>query len=71
MKRKIDWNDKDQVREYRKQYYNENKEKIRKSQYKWNETHTENLNEANKRWRKKNPDYWRKYRASKKAESNE
>lgn len=48
-------------REYHKAYYQANKEKIKARSKARREAHKEELSAYGKEWRKKNPDYYKRY----------
>lgn len=58
---KIDWNDKEAVREYRKKYRQEHKEDISKYNAEWRKKNPDYNSAYQNEWRKNNPDYHSKY----------
>lgn len=50
---------------------NVRKSKWRQEKYKWDPDYRENQNQAPKRWRKKNPHYWKHYREIRPSYTND
>ena len=57
----------DREKEYRKKYYQENKEKYNEKTKQWRQNNPDKVKEINRRWNAKNQEYYKKYQADRKG----